>query len=100
MLQKKKKQKNALIRRSRVKVGGIEIRNRGERFQNLIYRSQFLRRLQASIISASLPANESRILESPRSGSKSNPGVQATPISLSISLQNSELEFVKLEMSA
>ena len=38
-----------------------------------IYRSQFLRRLQASIISASLPANESRILEPPRNGSKSNP---------------------------
>ncbi len=62
--------------------------------------SQRRKRLAASAMSSVAPAKENRIVAWPRVGSKSVPGVAATPVSSSIRRQNATLSFVRWAMSA
>src|SRR5580704_2792382 len=62
--------------------------------------SQSDRRWQASSMSAVEPANEKRIQLSPWIGSKSRPGVTATPVSASSCRQKALLSRVNAEISA
>src|SRR5262249_36150043 len=61
--------------------------------------SQFARRREASAMSSAEPANESRTQPPPSIGSKSRPGVSATPVSARRRRQNSALSRLWLEMS-
>src|SRR5215468_10312131 len=62
--------------------------------------SQSVRRRAASPISSVEPANEKRTHPPPSIGSKSRPGVTATPVSIRRRRQNSSLSRVTLEISA
>src|SRR5216683_7480219 len=62
--------------------------------------SQLARRRQASSMSSVEPANEKRIQLSPWIGSKSRPGVTATPVSARSCRQKALLSRVSAETSA